>query len=35
VIGEPWVEDGVIVMPLRVNMCLRGLTLEQVDSSLI
>ena len=30
VMGEPHVEDGVIVIPTRVNMCLRGLTLEQL-----
>ena len=30
VMGEPRVEDGVIVIPLRVNMCLKGLTLEQL-----
>ncbi len=30
VIGEPHVEEGVIVIPLRVNMCLKGLTLEQL-----
>ena len=30
VIGEPRVEDGVIDVPLRVNMCLKGLTLEQL-----
>jgi hypothetical protein len=30
VIGEPRVEDGVVVIPLRVNMCLRGNTLEQL-----
>ena len=30
VMGEPRVEDGVIVVPLRVNMCLKGLTLEQL-----
>ena len=28
--GEPRVENGVIVIPLRVNMCLKGLTLEQL-----
>ena len=28
--GEPLVKDGVIVIPLRVNMCLKGLTLEQL-----
>ena len=32
-IDEPRVEDGVIVFRLRVNMCLKGLTLEQVDPS--
>ena len=30
VMGEPWVESEVIIVPLRVNMCLRGLTLEQL-----
>ena len=30
VMGEPRVEGGVIVVPLRVNMCLKGLTLEQL-----
>ena len=31
VIGEPRVERGVVVFPLRVNMNLRGLTLEQLE----
>ena len=30
VMEEPRVEDEVIVVPLRVNICLRGLTLEQL-----
>ena len=30
VMGEPRVESGVIIVPLRVNMCLKGLTLEQL-----
>ena len=30
VMGEPRVEDGVIIIPLRVNMCLKGHTLEQL-----
>ena len=28
--GEPRVEDEVIVFPLRVNICLKGLTVEQL-----
>ncbi len=28
--GEPRVEGDVIVVPLRVNACLKGLTLEQL-----
>ena len=30
VMGEPRVDGGVIVFPLRVNMCLKGLTLDQL-----
>ena len=30
VVGQPRVEDGVIVFPLRANMNLKGLTLEQL-----
>jgi hypothetical protein len=30
VIGEPRVEDDVVVFPLRANVCLKGLTLEQL-----
>ncbi len=30
VVGEPRVEDGVVVFPLRANVCLKGLTLEQL-----
>jgi hypothetical protein len=31
VMGEPRVDGGVIVVPLRVNMCLKGFTLEQLE----
>ena len=30
VVGQPRVEDGVVVFPLRANMNLKGLTLEQL-----
>jgi hypothetical protein len=29
--GEPRVEEGVVIVPLRVNICLKGLTLEQLQ----
>jgi NLR family CARD domain-containing protein 3 len=30
VMGEPWVDDGIVIFPLRANLNLKGLTFEEL-----